>query len=149
MSKTKQFIWATFFPLLTGTLIYLFFRSETLVIFDWLQSIHLKEFIIDLKQSSFIKSLYPNTFTKYSLPDGLWIFSFVSGTLLIWDNKLSMQNIFWILSIPFFGIITEIGQFSGIIKGTFDIYDFICYLTGALIPIIIFTKLLTLKTKKI
>lgn len=149
MNKTNQFIWAISFPLITGILIYLFFRSESLMIFDWLQSVNLKRFIVDLRELNFIRNFHLNIFIKYSLPDGLWIFSFISGVLLIWNNNLSKQNIFWILSIPFVGIITEIGQFLGIIRGTFDIYDIICYLIGALLPIIIFTKLLTLKTKKI
>ena len=61
----------------------------------------------------------------YSLPDGIWLFSYLSVLLLIWDNKISKHNIHWVLLIPSIAIFSEIGQLFEIVSGTFDITDLV------------------------
>ena len=107
--------------------------------FNWFEMIGLKEAISYLRFFTlpFYDNL-PNWFL-YSLPDGIWLFSYLSILLLIWDNKISKHNIHWVLLIPSIAIFSEIGQLFEIVSGTFDITDLVFYLAGTILPILIFT----------
>tara|TARA_B100000795_G_scaffold216277_1_gene170160 strand:+ start:431 stop:805 length:375 start_codon:yes stop_codon:yes gene_type:complete len=92
-----------------------------------------------------MKKIYDNLpdWFLYSLPDGIWLFSYLSVLLLIWDNKISKHNIHWVLLIPSIAIFSEIGQLFEIVSGTFDITDLVFYLAGTILPILIFTTTYT------
>ncbi len=77
--------------------------------------------------------------TIYSLPDGLWLFSYMALMLLIWKNKVNNNNAFWIFSVPLLVLCHEFGQLFKIFPGTFDIADIIFYLFGILLPLTLFT----------
>ncbi len=47
----------------------------------------------------------------------------------------------WLLLLPILAISSEIGQFVGIVPGTFDIIDLIFYTAGSVLPILFFTNL--------
>lgn len=131
-----------------GTLIYIAFRCESLIVFSWLDKLYLKKAVYQLR--FYIETLnvtLPNWFL-FSLPDGLWVFSYVSFILFIWGNKLNPQNIFWIFSIPFIAIILEFGQYFKIIPGTYDLNDLIFYSLGTVLPIFIFNFLFNFKFLK-
>ena len=111
--------------------------------FNWFSSVNLSESISNLRLFTFpLSDLFPNWFL-YSLPDGLWLFSYLSVLLLIWDNKISKHNIHWVLLIPSIAIFSEIGQLFEIVSGTFDITDLVFYLAGTILPILIFTTTYT------
>lgn len=109
--------------------------------FEWLDQINLSKYVLELR--SYIDSyslILPNWFL-YSLPDGLWLFSYISFLLIIWDNKVSKKNIFWILLLPIIAVSSELAQFMEIIPGTFDIVDLIFYIAGSVLPLLFFTNL--------
>lgn len=83
----------------------------------------------------------------YSVPDGMWIFSYVTLILAIWKNCITRENIFWLIVIPLVAVLSEFGQMAGIIPGTFDIIDVLLYVLGFLLPIFIFKKEITLNKK--
>lgn len=128
-----------------GTLIYLLFRVSTLNIFSWLNI-----FNIDFSNSLLRKftlskaNVFPDWFL-FSLPDGLWIFSYVNLMLLVWNFKINFQSIIWISIIPLVAIISEVGQSLGMIRGTFDFSDLLFYILGFILPIIFSHKNLKLK----
>ena len=110
--------------LLLGGFIYLIFRPHTLNMFVWLgvinceQIFQLKDYNQDLK---FIE------FLIFSLPNGLWILSFLIIIGLIWEK----YHIFFIIYSSFFtgiSILFEFFQKFGLIPGTFDIADIIVLL---------------------
>jgi hypothetical protein len=71
----------------------------------------------------------------YSLPDGIWIFSFTTTLIIYWDFCFEKVKI-WLL-IPFFlGIIFEILQSFYAIFGTFDVFDLLCSIVGFLLSFI-------------
>lgn len=94
------------------------------------------------------KNSLPDWFL-FSLPDGLWIFSYTSLVLLIWRNKINRENFFWIAIIPILIILSELGQLFNIVPGTFDLIDVLLYSLGAILPILIFTEYLNFKTETI
>lgn len=122
--------------LLLGTFIYIFFRASSLKIFSWI-----KIFGIDLSNSDFRKYclLKINNIPKwviYSLPDGLWTFSYVAMMLGIWDSKVNKRSIIWIALIPLIAVISELGQKIKIISGTYDQTDLLFYFIGFVTPIL-------------
>lgn len=128
-----------------GTLIYLLFRVSTLKIFNWLNI-----FKIDFIKSDFRNwilsnsSIFPKWFL-FSLPDGLWTFSYVSAMLCIWDFKLNNRNFIWITFIPLVAVVSEIGQKIKIVPGTFDKLDLLFYVIGFIAPIIFSIKTIDFK----
>ena len=91
----RQLIIGHFITLLLGGMVYLSFRSNTLVMFSWFDKINLLEPISELRLITLpLSANLPNWFL-YSLPDGLWLFSYLTVLLVIWDNTISKQNIQW------------------------------------------------------
>ena len=135
-----QIIIGHVFTLLLGGLIYILFRQDTLKMFSWFDNINLSTAISDLRLlTAPFSGHFPNWFL-YSLPDGLWLFSYLSVLLVVWDNVISKHNIHWLLLVPMVAIFSEIGQLFEIVPGTFDIFDLIFYLLGTVLPILIFTN---------
>ena len=143
----RQIIIGHFLTLLLGGLVYISFRQDTLKMFSWFDRVNLSEVISELRLFTLpLTDHLPNWFL-YSLPDGLWLFSYLSVLLVVWDNKISKQNIHWLLLVPAVAVFSEIGQLLGIVPGTFDIFDLLFYLGGTVLPILIFTNSKTIKSQ--
>ena len=142
----------SFLTLLCGTLIYLLFRVSTLKVFSWLNFLGIDFVNFDLRKNSInFAPKIPEWFI-FSLPDGIWIFSYVVLMISIWNFNVNKQSLFWLAIIPIIAIFSEIFQIFGIISGTFDIIDLSFYLLGFILPFVIFRKqlnynFLTLWTK--
>jgi hypothetical protein len=143
----KQIIIGHFLTLLLGGLVYISFRQDTLKMFSWFDRVNLSEVISELRLFTLpLTDHLPNWFL-YSLPDGLWLFSYLSVLLVVWDNTISKQNIHWLLLVPAVAVFSEIGQLFGVVPGTFDIFDLTFYLGGTVLPILIFTNSKTIKSQ--
>lgn len=139
----KQFIYEfilSFLLLGIGGSIYLLFRPKTLLMFKWVESLGLSEHIDRLRDM--VSHITLNHITLYSLPDGLWLASYiiVVNTIVSKNNKHNL--LFWSLLLPLIAIVFELLQIPGIIPGVFDLFDLICYI----IPLIIY--LIYLKHEK-
>lgn len=126
--------------LISGTLIYLLFRTSSLRVFSWLDF-----FGISFINNKFrIKALsvngnFPEWFL-FSVPDGLWIFSYICLMLFIWKSEITFKNMLWISIIPLIAIGSEVSQIFGWVSGTFDFYDVIFYILGSILPFLFFNK---------
>src|SRR5690606_24761044 len=143
----KQFILGSFLTLLGGGLIYVLFRTSSLKMFSWYETIGLGGLTNELRNWAFQLADKIPEWILFSLPDGLWIFSYVSLMLIIWQNSISLKNIFWILILPFLAISSELGQLFGVIIGTFDFMDLLLYISGMILPLIIFTRSINITFK--
>ncbi len=130
-----------FVPLMIGGLIYIIFRSENLLMFKWFQFLNIDHFISKIRHFNTSDS-FPN-WLRYSLPDGLWILSYVLIMNKIWNNKITIHNLFWTLIIPAIAILSEFFQYFGLIKGTFDFLDLLFYIIGATLPLLFYNKFST------
>ena len=120
-------------PLLLGGLLYVLFRSTTLRMFNWCSLIGFDGTIQLARTSLFaFKDYFPN-WIFYSLPDGLWVYSFSSAILILWDGKLNI----WLLIPLLSGVFTEIAQGLYLFPGTFDIIDLFLAIIGLILSIII------------
>ena len=136
----RQIILGHFFPLFFGGLIYISFRQETLKMFRWFDYCNLSAVISKLRLYTLPISDHLPDWFLYSLPDGLWLFSYLSLVLLVWDNVISKHNIHWLLLVPTIALCSEIGQHLKIVPGTFDVMDLMFYISSIILSIIIFTK---------
>lgn len=106
-------------PLLIGGILYIIFRSKTLIMFDWFSNLGIDNFITSMRSMLFNLKNYLPSWTYYSLPDGLWIYAFNSALLILWNGKLTL----WLLPPVLGGTIVELAQGIKIFPGTFDILD--------------------------
>ena len=70
---------------------------------------------------------------KFSLPDGMYCAAYILMIDAIWHNDKGIIKDFIISLIPIVAISSEIFQCFGLFKGTFDVYDLICYAVPPLI----------------
>ena len=118
----------SFLLLVSGVLIYLFFRSGTFI----------HEFATELMGFNFEKPvlLQENLFydfLRYYFVDFLWLASFFNAYLAV-RSRVTSASILGSFIVAFLtGIIYELLQCFGIISGTFDLVDIIMYLTAGII----------------
>ncbi len=118
--------------LVMGGMIYLLFRDNSLLMFEWVRSVGLENSINYARENT--SWLLISDWVKYSLPDGLWCASYILLMATIWSNKNFLIRFIWTITLPCVAVITEFLQLFGILIGTYDSFDLICYI----IPILIY-----------
>lgn len=118
-----------------GGLIYLGFRTETLLMFTWSKWIGMTSFVQSWR------TICSNTtlpeWVIFSLPDGLWSFAYILFMDAIWMDYKNPRFIMYASILPTIAIILEFFQLFGLLSGTFDLIDLLCYLSSILFFIII------------
>lgn len=119
-----------------GGATYLLFRPTSLTLFSWLEKINMRDYI-DTARGSINLSL--PEWLIYSLPDGLWILSYMLVIGAIWDFDLknSAPALFF---LPALALISELLQLPGIVPGTFDFGDILAYLLGITLAMVYIIK---------
>lgn len=109
--------------LLVGGLIYILWRSETLMMFVWFEHIGLNNVFGSMRNStSGVSVSLPNWFL-FSLPNALWLFSGLLVFDFIWGSKLSASKLFWLSFFWMVAVGAEVSQALDILPGTFDWQD--------------------------
>lgn len=117
--------------LFMGGMVYVLFRPMNMLMFEWFDSVGLLKFICRMRiETTF---LLPN-WVEYSLPDGLWIFSYSLYIGSIWNFRLNKSVPFLIL-LPFISIIDEFLQIFNLVPGTFDVLDICAYILASVLGI--------------
>jgi hypothetical protein len=117
----KDLLTFVFIPLLLGVFIYYFTRPHSIYFLSW--------------TNNFIPTEAVNKITLpywvvYHLPDGLWAFAFTSVFLIIWERKINVKNIFWLLTPLTISIMLEFNY------GTFDLIDLYFIIIGGSLPLL-------------
>ncbi len=118
-------------PISIGTLIYLLFRPLHLTVFHWANTIGLYSSVIKARALFDIGYLMPEWFV-YSLPNGLWAYSFMFFMSFIWGDVKSMSKTFFIVLVVILTVGSELGQLLGLVPGTFCLADMLFYTFGLL-----------------
>lgn len=121
-------------PIIIGGLIYISFRSLSLRMFEWFEWCSI-DYSTSLIRSTFypLRSYFPPWF-YYSLPDALWVYSFSSALLILWDNNFRKVK-YWLLIPVMSGILIEFLQGFNLFSGTFDLLDLVFSISGLLLSI--------------
>ncbi|MEB2784947.1 hypothetical protein [Algoriphagus persicinus] len=136
-------------PVILGGLIYVTFRTDTLIMFGWFKALGLSNIVDFLRSNQQIQNLTIPPWVKFSLPDALWLFSFNYVLLTLWNFNVNRQSAFWLFLAPTIGLFSEIGQLNGIVPGTFDIVDLVLLLVATLSPFFSINNLKSIKLKTI
>lgn len=127
-------------PLMIGVGIYLLYRSRNLYYYQLLQDTHLHPYINQIRENAKIYRKIFSTWIVYSLPDGLWLFSF--GAALLLDRVYYWMHLFIFSAIYALMIGIEYLQKlyggHGHWLGTFDLQDIEAY-TIAYLSILFFS----------
>ena len=129
--RNKTLIYHVVLPLLIGSLIYVLFRSESLIMFTWFDNLGILEQIKEYRVMFYsFKQLLPN-WIIYSLVDGLWGYTFVSAYLIYFKID------YWLI-VPFLlSVGVEVLQYFQLFQGTFDVIDLLCYIVGYTLPFLL------------
>jgi hypothetical protein len=146
-SIMKRKIFIGILPVFLGGLIYLTYRVDSLLMFNWFKIIGLTDLVSFLRTDDLLQNLTIPNWVKFSLPDALWLFSFTYIILLLWDFKITRQSIFWIFIAPTVGLFSEIGQLIGIIPGTYDKVDLLLLILSTALPFYSVSNLKSIKIK--
>ncbi|WP_286033442.1 hypothetical protein [Fusobacterium necrogenes] len=133
MSKKKIFF--ILFPLIVGIGIYFLYRSRTLFYFKIFE-IHpiIYHYVVKLRDLAWSYRKHLPLWSVYSLPDGLWLFSFGAALLidrLFYFFHLILFTIIFILMI-FLEFVQKYFGGHGTLLGTFDILDILFFTLGYL-----------------
>jgi hypothetical protein len=108
-----------------GGMIYLLFRSSELIMFKWIEVFGIDSSINLLRK--YTLGLNLSNFIVYSLPNMLWLLSYMLTIDLLWRSD-SSKYLIWLSILPIVSMSSEILQIWKIVPGTFDIVDIIAYL---------------------
>lgn len=109
-----------------GGLIYIGLRDKSLLMFTWFNYLGLTEHIDTIRNIFNSEGVYG--WIKNSLPDGLWLFSYMFLVDAIWNGSKSISAYIFIYYLPFLALMSEILQYFGLLPGVFDWMDVACYL---------------------
>lgn len=120
-------------PLWIGGWIYLLWRSESLLMFQWAESIGIRWFV-EMGRDWFghIGPSLPDWFL-FSVPDGAWVYVATAFFGRLWRTGPLWSHVCWTSIAPALAIGGELGQIPGFIPGTFDWMDLVAYLLAAAI----------------
>lgn len=122
--KTGQ-VAAGLVTLIAGGLVYVLHRSRSLLLFHVADRLGMGTGIDSLRSQTTGQHL--PEIVVYSLPGGLWAAAYV----LIVDGVLNGQprkrRLLWTSVIPAVGIVSELMQYAGLLPGTADAADIVCY----------------------
>jgi hypothetical protein len=123
-----------------GGMIYLLFHSSEHVFFSWIRSSGLDNWLNLTRNRSLGIGQHLPLWILYSLPDGLWAFSYALFIAGIWWKSGSWLKYFWITTIPALIIGCELLQYNGIIPGTFCLQDLTFEMLGIIAGIALAIK---------
>ena len=121
--------------LLLGGLIYVIFRDKSLLMFDWFNTIGISNEVDGLRRLFQGEGIYG--WVKYSLPDGLWIFSYMFIVDAIWDRERNVVSMIFLWGLPIVAILSECLQYLGLLSGVFDWMDMASYMLAITLFLII------------
>jgi hypothetical protein len=125
------------FALLAGGIIYIIFHSSEPLFFSWINSTGAIHWINIIRNSSLSLSKFLPEWIVYSLPNGLWAFSYSLLITGIWSGSKSSLRYFWFASIPLVVLGFEFLQFARLIPGTFCLQDIALGIAGIVIGIMV------------
>lgn len=80
-------------------------------------------------------------FIIYSLPGALWAAAYILTTEYFLYRQSVKTRIFVAGIIPIIGAVSELLQLTGLLPGTFDVADLLCYLVPYLLYMSIILKI--------
>lgn len=125
---------ASFLCLLVAIGIYILFRDRGMVVFRLIDAMGMGEMIDGFRED--VAGVHLAEFILYSLPDGLYAASYVILVGWLLRNASRGFRFAMVGFIPILGVLSELLQPIGLVPGTFDVWDLVCFAAPYIIYII-------------
>lgn len=135
LQKLRFFLFHVLFTMSFGFIIYLSFRSKSIIMFHWI-NIFENSSQLDTFREYLFRNFYPPYWLIYSLPDGLWVYALISTLFVVLGKDIFYQK-FWLIVAIILGPLIEYLQFLKLFPGTFDIVDLLFYFIGSILSLTI------------
>ncbi|MCB1061172.1 MAG: hypothetical protein KDB65_13195 [Calditrichaeota bacterium] len=109
--------------LATGSFLYLLFRSKSLLMFRWADSIGLNSQIEAARMWIHDVNVQLPIWAIYSMPYALWVLAYMIAIDVIWDGARIFARHVWFWSVPVAAVLSELAQGLHMIPGRFDLTD--------------------------
>lgn len=110
----------------------------SLRMFSWFDNINIMNIIEIIRNNPLFET--NSRFIIYCLPNGLWTISYILIMDAIWVPSIKPQILFSSI-MPIVGITSELLQKIGVLKGTYDTMDMICYTLPYIVYILLKIKI--------
>ena len=121
--------------LICGCAIYLLFRSRSLNIYQWCCALGLTSIIERFRR--IVQDWNVPDIIRFSLPDGMYCAAYILIVDAIWYKEQSVQKYVVIALVPIITIGSELLQNFNLVRGTFDVFDLVCYALPPLVYVCI------------
>jgi hypothetical protein len=136
-AKSKAYVGAAAVTLLVGSAIYLLFRSQSMLMFRWVEVFGLSEALAIARFNlAPLKAFLPH-WVLFSAPFALWVFSYLLVTKAIWLRTSSSAKHLWCWSVPVGSVVVECGQLTTYVPGSFDSIDVLTILIVTLVTLVL------------
>ena len=119
-------------PIVAGAIIYILWRSPSLVVFAWIDAARMLPMAADLRHvAAPLRSLIPRPIL-FSAPDALWVYAATSAMVLNWRTaRGGVWRSGWIAAAAVLAGGAEFGQAAHLVRGTFDVADVVAVSAAA------------------
>ena len=123
----------------TGGLVYICFRPNSLLMFQWIDLVNLTAPVNCLRIAlSPLKQILPDWFL-YSAPNALWVFGGVMILQQLW-GEVQYSAVLWTGLFILVAVGFEILQLCNLLPGVFDLTDMLFILSGIIAALVISRK---------
>jgi len=123
IARTTALLLLSIITTTLGGIIYILFRPTDPIFFEWIKTVGLSHELTKLRDLEFLLKNRIPEWIIYSLPNGLWAFSYAALITHIWWRSPSILKFFWMTTIPALILGYEFLQLTEILRGTFCWYD--------------------------
>jgi hypothetical protein len=120
-------------PITVAGIIYIVFRHKSLILFDWLQQLHLMPVVADLRAITVPMGEALPDWVLFSLPDGLWLLSYLLFVRMVWADGPKRPMWAWAGLGLLVSVGHEVSQAAGLVSGTFDWADMAAYTAATIV----------------
>lgn len=122
--------------LLFGSFLYVGFRTESLLMFNWAELLNLS-WLVDVARAIAVRAEFMhNMHFIFCLPYALWVISFCCFVGAIWNQDRSRGAMLWRITAPSIAVGSELFQLVGLLPGTFDAIDLLTLVIASMIGIV-------------
>ena len=118
--------------LLTGGMIYVLWRSESLLLFTWFDALGMGLTVRMLREHAASGSHAFPHWVIFSLPQALWLFSGILYFHSIWRRGSAISYVLWTAIFVAIAFGFELGQFLNVVPGYFDAWDALSLIAACL-----------------
>lgn len=119
-----------------GSLIYILWRTPTLRVFRWFDTLGITWWILRLRQFFAPCRAFVPAWALFSLPVALWMYAMVAWFQMALSGSDRLIRWIWLSIALTLGVGSELGQLCRLVPGTFDGRDVAFYLAGWIAAIV-------------